>query len=124
MNKKSNANLTLSVRRVHIDDCGTFKTVLDVPYVRLKMSARTVVVNMREEDFEVYIGRPSKWGNPFVIGKDGTRKEVIAKYREYIMARKDLLDSLNELEGKRLGCFCAPLACHGDVLVELVSKLR
>jgi hypothetical protein len=87
----------------------------------LEMKAPTVV-NMREEDYEIYIGRPSKWGNPFVIGKDGTRKEVIAKYREYIMARKDLLDSLNELEGKRLGCFCAPMACHGDVLVELVLK--
>jgi hypothetical protein len=79
------------------------------------------VVNMREEDYEVYIGRPSKWENPFVIGKDGTRKEVIAKYRKYIMTRKDLLESLHELEGKRLGCFCAPMACHGDVLVELVS---
>jgi hypothetical protein len=83
----------------------------------------TVVVNMREEDYEVYIGRPSKWGNPFVIGKDGTRKEVIVKYRKYIMTRKDLLESLHELEGKRLGCFCAPMACHGDVLVELVSEL-
>jgi len=83
-----------------------------------------IVVNMREDGYEVYIGRPSKWGNPFVIGKDGSREEVIAKYREYIMTRKDLLDSLGELEGKRLGCFCAPLACHGDVLVELVSQRR
>jgi hypothetical protein len=83
-----------------------------------------IVVNMREGGYEVYIGRPSKWGNPFVIGKDGSREEVIAKYRKYIMTRKDLLDSLGELEGKRLGCFCAPLACHGDVLVELVSRRR
>lgn len=79
---------------------------------------------MREDGYEVYIGRPSKWGNPFVIGKDGSREEVMAKYREYILTRKDLLDSLHELEGKRLGCFCAPLSCHGDVLIELVSQRR
>ena len=83
----------------------------------------STVVNIREEDYDIYIGMPSKWGNPFKVGKDGTRQEVIEKYRAYIMTRKDLLESLHELEGKRLGCFCAPMACHGDVLVELVLKL-
>ncbi len=81
------------------------------------------VVNLRNEKYEIYIGRGSKWGNKFVIGKDGDREEVIMKYREWILKNNDLLNSLEELKGKRLGCFCKPKACHGDVLVELVNEL-
>jgi len=79
------------------------------------------VVNCKDHDYDVYIGRPSKWGNPYSIGKDGNRKEVIEKYRKYILSNKELLDSLHELDGKILGCWCKPKECHGDVLVELLS---
>jgi len=82
------------------------------------------VVNLRKEKYDVYIGRGSKWGNPFMIGKDGTRKEVIEKYKQYILNKPDLLDSLDELTNKVLGCFCKPLACHGDVLLELLQERR
>lgn len=82
------------------------------------------VVNLNQEPYDVYIGRPSKWGNPYVIGKDGTRSEVIAKYREYVMNNPELMESLVELRGKILGCYCKPKACHGDVLVELCSYKR
>ena len=82
------------------------------------------VVNLRKEKYDVYIGRGSKWGNRFVIGKDGDRDEVIRRYREWILNYKELLSSLHELKGKVLGCFCKPKACHGDVLVELVNELR
>lgn len=82
----------------------------------------TKVVNCNTEFYDVYIGRPSKWGNPFKIGPDGSRKEVIEKYRKYILNNDDLLNSLHELENKILGCWCKPKACHGDVLVELVNK--
>ena len=83
---------------------------------------KTEVVHCKREDYDVYIGRGSKWGNPFIIGKDGNREEVIEKYRKYIIMRKpDLLDCLEELEGQRLGCYCAPKACHGDVLVDLIK---
>lgn len=81
----------------------------------------TKVVHCKKEKYDVYIGRPSKWGNPFIIGRDGTREEVIEKYREYIMQRPDLLSDLHELKGKVLGCWCKPKPCHGDVLVELNS---
>ena len=81
-------------------------------------------VNLRKERYDVYIGRGSKWGNKFVIGKDGNREEVIRKYREWIMQNKELLNSLHELKGKKLGCFCKPQACHGDVLAELVNNLN
>ena len=85
----------------------------------------TKVINIKKESFyQVYIGRPSKWGNPFEIGKDGTRKEVIKKYREYLLNNKELLACLPELKDKVLGCYCKPLACHGDILVELVNALE
>lgn len=71
----------------------------------------------------VYIGRGSAWGNPFVIGKDGDRAYVIAQYRKYVGARlKAEPDWLLPLKDKDLVCFCAPLACHGDVLLEMIGE--
>ena len=81
------------------------------------------VVNVRKEKCDVYIGRGSKWGNEFVIGRDGDREEVIGKYKEWILKNDYLLSCLGELKDKVLGCYCKPLACHGDVLVELVEKM-
>jgi len=81
-----------------------------------------MVVNKMVQEYDVFIGRPSKWGNPFVIGRDGTREEVIEKYRAYILKKPELLACLVELKGKTLGCFCKPLPCHGDVLVELIKE--
>ncbi|GAA5666115.1 hypothetical protein Brsp07_04624 [Brucella sp. NBRC 14130] len=72
---------------------------------------------------QVYIGRPSKWGNPFVIGRDGDRDTVIAKYRRWIRTKPELMASLHELRGRDLVCFCAPQPCHGDVLLALVEEL-
>lgn len=70
----------------------------------------------------VYIGRPSKWGNPFVIGKDGDREEVIAKYRQWLLTQPALVEAAKrELAGKDLVCFCAPKSCHGDVLLEVAN---
>lgn len=79
----------------------------------------TCVVNVRREMYDVFIGRPSLWGNPFEIGRDGTREEVIAKYAAWIVTQTWLLSQVHLLRGQRLGCFCAPRACHGDVLVKL-----
>ena len=91
----------------------------------------TKVVHCNKEAYDVYIGRPSKWGNPYTHIKDkdtlaeflvGTREETIAKYKEYILNKSELLDSLSELEDKTLGCWCKPESCHGDVLLELITK--
>ncbi len=71
-----------------------------------------------------YIGRGSKWGNPFVIGRDGDRATVIARYEHYLRQRHDLLRALDELRGRHLVCFCAPLACHGDLLLRLANASR
>lgn len=92
------------------------------------------VVNIKDnEDYDVYIGRPSKWGNPYSHINDGTtlakyitknREEAIESYREWIEggAGKHLLSDLHELKGKTLGCWCKPQSCHGDILAELVLK--
>lgn len=79
-------------------------------------------VGKRSSAMQVYIGRPSKWGNPFVIGRDGSRADVIAKYRAWIVAQPALMNALDELRGRDLVCWCAPLACHGDVLIELANR--
>jgi hypothetical protein len=92
------------------------------------MTARAV--NKYKEDYDVYIGRGSIWGNPY-SHKEGTkakhlvatREEAVEKYREYVLGNKFLLSQLHKLRGKRLGCFCAPQACHGDVLAELADNL-
>ena len=82
----------------------------------------TCVVNKYRDPYDVYIGRGSKWGNPFKIGIDGTREDVIEQYRDWIQTQPHLLNSLEELRGKTLGCFCSPQACHGDILVELLNN--
>jgi hypothetical protein len=81
----------------------------------------TRVVNLRTEPYDVYIGRPSRWGNPFVIGRDGSRADVIAKFRTYARGSAVIQNHIQELQGKRLGCYCAPLPCHGDVLREMAD---
>jgi hypothetical protein len=76
------------------------------------------VVNKYASLYDVYIGRGTKWGNPFVIGKDGSREEVIQKFEEHLQNSPELLAALPELKDKTLGCFCKPKACHGDILKE------
>ncbi len=79
------------------------------------------VVHCKRKSYDVYIGRGSKWGNPFKIGVHSDRAAVIEEYREYILTKPELLKALPELYGKTLGCWCAPRACHGDVLVKLCA---
>jgi len=80
-----------------------------------------LVVHCKRAPYDVYIGRPSKWGNPFVVGKDGTRKEVIIKYLKWLKNQPELIAALPELKGKVLGCWCAPKECHGDMLARLAN---
>lgn len=70
----------------------------------------------------VYIGRPSKWGNPFPITPGANREFVIGRYRLWLEGRPDLVAQARiELAGKDLWCYCAPQACHGDVLLEVAN---
>ena len=72
----------------------------------------------------VYIGRGSKWGNPFRIGVAGDRATVIAKHAHWLRDQHQLLRALDELRGQDLLCFCAPAACHGDLLLRLANSTR
>ena len=86
---------------------------------------KTKVVHCKKEKYDVYIGRPSIFGNPFEIGKDGTRKEVIKLYKKhfYYLLEKDerFKWEVLGLKGKTLGCWCKPQDCHGDVIVEYLN---
>ena len=83
----------------------------------------TSVVHCKRDPYDVYIGRPGPYGNPFTIGKDGNREEVVEKYAEWVLTQPELLATIRtELNGKVLGCFCAPKLCHGDIIVELINE--
>lgn len=81
------------------------------------------VVHCKQEPYDVYIGRPSKWGNPYEIGKDGDRETVIALYRSWVKNQPELMEALPELKGKILGCWCKPKDCHGDILAEMANMV-
>lgn len=76
----------------------------------------------------VYIGRPAMFGNPFTIGLDGSREQVIELYREYARKRVEtdagFKAAVLHLYGKDLVCWCSPLPCHGEVLMELAEELN
>ena len=76
------------------------------------------VVHCKKARYDVYVGRPSKWGNPFRSGRDGTRAEVIAMYERWLDSQPQLLAELPSLAGLTLACWCSPLACHADVLAR------
>ena len=83
---------------------------------------KTLVVHVKRAPCDVYIGRPSPFGNPFVIGRDGDRGAVIRKYRAWLLAQPALVERVRrELGGKVLGCWCVPLPCHGDVLADVTN---
>lgn len=92
----------------------------------------TRVVHCKKEPYDVYIGRPSKWGNPFTHLNNGTlakfkvatREEAVEKYEEWIRQQPQLLADLHELDGKVLGCWCKPKSCHGDILVKLINEQK
>jgi len=90
----------------------------------------TTVVHCKKGPYDVYIGRPSKWGNPFLVNTHGDRKEVIEKYEEWLLGirsapnsqrRPILSEAKVELKDKILGCWCSPKPCHGDILKKFVD---
>lgn len=92
-------------------------------------NTKQLVVHCKRAPFDIYIGRPSQWGNPFSHQNNTlakfrvkTREDAIESYRAWIRTQPRLLAALPELKGKVLGCWCKPLACHGDVLAELANK--
>lgn len=92
---------------------------------------KTKIVNIKKESYDVYIGRGSIWGNPFKIGIDGTREEVIEQCEEWLLGRISAPENPKRptlaqiklyLTGKTLGCYCRPLACHGDIYLKFLKE--
>ena len=82
----------------------------------------TQIVNKKHSSYDVDIGRPSIWGNPYIIGRDGDRATVVAKYKEHFLGSFHLKQLATEkLKGKVLGCYCKPEACHGDIIVDFLE---
>ena len=90
--------------------------------LRHRPDLRRVLERCGQHGDVVRIDRRSRWGNKFVIGRDGDRARVVARYREDLWRRirsgAIALDDLAELAGKTLACHCHPLPCHGDVLAR------
>lgn len=92
-------------------------------------NVKTFVVHSKKAPYDVYIGRPGPWGNPFshldqslATFKAETRDDAVVKYRGWLLSQPDLVAKAKaELKGKVLGCWCAPLQCHGDVLAEVAN---
>lgn len=93
----------------------------------------TTIVNLKEDECQVYIGRPSKWGNPYSHLPDTlakykvkTRSQAIKAYKQWITQGegKHLLNDLHELKDMTLGCWCKPKQCHGDILIQLINELN
>ena len=88
------------------------------------------VVHCKKEIYDVYIGRPGFWGNPFSF-KEGTlaefkvssREECVSEYEKWLLNQPELIEKVKkELKGKILGCWCAPQACHGDILIKIANE--
>jgi len=89
----------------------------------------TKVVHCKKEKYDIYIGRPTLWGNPFIIGKDGNRDEVVEKFEYWVRNSNNdqaifIRNNIHNLYNKTLGCWCKPHACHGDILVKILNEYR
>jgi hypothetical protein len=88
------------------------------------------VVHCKRDPHDVYIGRPGPWGNPFSHLETSaaryrcqSRDEAVQKYEAWLLAQPELVaKARRELRGKVLGCWCAPKACHGDVLARVANE--
>lgn len=93
---------------------------------------KTTVLNIKSAECDVYIGRKNSrkglkqsiWANPFPIEAGCTREQSIEKFTRYLLDSPELLARVHDLKGKRLGCWCKPFACHGDVLASLADGGR
>lgn len=85
------------------------------------------VVHCKKSPYDVYIGRPSKWGNPFAVADHG-RGVCIDLFEEdlnrRLIAGEITEDELLELDGKTLGCWCSPRPCHGDIYVKIIGRIK
>lgn len=120
--------LALSELYAHLTSAASYSTPYSTAASLSRKELRTMpdIYNMRGGNFPcwaVRIDRQTKWGNPFVIGRDGTRVEVIDKFEVWLKAQPELVEAVRrELRGKDLLCWCHPKPCHGDVLMRIANE--
>lgn len=100
---------------------------LGIPYRTIVLDLTIVVNKDRGDKYEVYIGRGTIWGNPYQMGVDGDRDEVIRKFKYdfengMLKASTDLEKNLDIVRGKVIACHCKPAACHGDVIAAYLNS--
>ena len=107
--------------------------ILELPSRCISVDITTVVNKDKNDPFDIYIGRGSPWGNPYAVGfgngpdeDQNDREEAIRKYQydfdRGLLGDEHFKTNLLALKGKRLGCHCKPLACHGDVLADYLNS--
>jgi hypothetical protein len=85
----------------------------------------TIIRVDKNQIHDVFIGRPSRYSNPFIKGEDGTRQDVIRQFEEYLRKHPERDKMLDELEGKRIACWCKTSErCHGDIYIQLAEERR
>ena len=93
--------------------------------MRDRPDLRAALDGAEEHGNAVRIDRRTRWGNPFLIGRHGTREEVIERYRSWLWQKVKSgafpLAQLAALNGKKLACWCHPQPCHGDVLAKAAA---
>lgn len=104
----STSHLSIQPRVLNIKDCPGHKIPNNAVYVGRAVPS--------------YGLKASKWGNPYVVTKSFPREVAISEYRKYLLSEPTLINALPELKGKDLVCWCAPLPCHADVLLEMASS--
>lgn len=88
----------------------------------MKWPRSPLVVNVERDEFDVYVGRGTPWGNPFREGPTTNRTQIIARYEAWLLAQPELVErAREELRGRRLGCHCRPRQCHADVLAMVAN---
>lgn len=100
----------------------------NIPTRVIQLKLVKVVNRDKGEDYDVYIGRGSVWGNPYRIGHDGDREEVIRKYeydfqRKFLKAFDNFEENSKKINGKILACHCKPYACHGDIIAKYFNSI-
>ncbi|MGY2209641.1 DUF4326 domain-containing protein [Pseudomonas pergaminensis] len=106
-----------------------FNELLDKNIPIRKVNLKITKVSNKDlgDSYDVYIGRGTLWGNPYQMGKEGTRDEVIAKFaydfeKGFLKHPENFQENINKLRGKTLGCHCKPAPCHGDVIAKYLNS--
>jgi len=100
----------------------------EIPIRKINLKITKVSNKDLGHSYDIYIGRGTLWGNPYQIGAEGTRDEVIAKYaydfeRRFVKLPEQFDANIEKLRGKTLGCHCKPAACHGDVIAHYLNSM-